>query len=244
MPRFPEDYSAVVLDKDGRILRAFLNNRQQWHFPPEKDVRVSQKLKASVLYFEDRYFEYHFGVNPVSVVRALYQNLKQGKTVRGASTLTMQVARLMHPRPRTYFNKTLEMLQAVKIEMRYSKEEILQLYLDHAPYGGNVVGYRAAALRFFRKSPDQLTWAEAALLAVLPNAPGKISPQTNPDLLKKKRDALLSAMHGAGYFDAETLYLAKKESVPRKSHPFPMLAPHLARYMKEQPDGVCASDHD
>ena len=149
MPHFPEDYSAVVLDKDGRILRAFLNNRQQWHFPPEKEASVSQKLKASVLYFEDRYFEYHFGVNPVSVVRALYQNLRQGKIVRGASTLTMQVARLMHPRPRTYFNKTLEMLQAVKIEMRYSKEEILQLYLDHAPYGGNVVGYRAAALRFF-----------------------------------------------------------------------------------------------
>ena len=234
LPHFLADYSAVVLDKDGRILRAFLNNRQQWHFPPQKDARVSQKLKTSVLYFEDRYFDYHFGVNLVSVVRALYQNLKQGKTVRGASTLTMQVVRLMHPRPRTYFNKTLEMLQALKIEMRYSKEEILQLYLDHAPYGGNVVGYRAAALRFFRKSPDQLTWAEATLLAVLPNAPGKISPQTNPDLLKKKRDALLTALHRAGYFDAETLYLAKKESVPRKSHPFPMLAPHLARYIRER----------
>jgi len=234
LPHFLADYSAVVLDKDGRILRAFLNNRQQWHFPPQKDVRVSQKLKTSVLYFEDRYFDYHFGVNPVSVVRALYQNLKQGRTVSGASTLTMQVARMMHPRPRTYFNKTLEMIQALKIEMRYSKEEILQLYLDHAPYGGNVVGYRAAALRFFRKSPDQLTWAEAALLAVLPNAPGKISPQTNPDLLKKKRDALLTALHRVGYFDAETLYLAQKESVPRKSHPFPMLAPHLAQYIVDR----------
>ena len=200
LPHFLDDYSAVVLDKDGRVLRAFLNNRQQWHFPPRKDARVSQKLKTSVLYFEDRYFEYHFGVNPVSVVRALYQNLKQGKTVSGASTLTMQVTRLIHPKPRTYFNKTLEMLQALKIEMRYSKEEILQLYLDHAPYGGNVVGYRAAALRFFRKSPDQLTWAESALLAVLPNAPGKISPQINPDLLKKKRDALLNALHRCGIF--------------------------------------------
>ena len=200
MPHFPEDYSAVVLDKDGRILRAFLNNRQQWHFPPEKDVRVSQKLKASVLYFEDRYFEYHFGVNPVSVVRALYQNLKQGKTVRGASTLTMQVARLMHPRPRTYFNKTLEMLQAVKIEMRYSKEEILQLYLDHAPYGGNVVGYRAAALRFFRKSPDQLTWAEAALLAVLPNAPGKNFASDKSYALKKEARCVAHRAAQGGIF--------------------------------------------
>ena len=112
-PLFAPDYSTLVVDEDGHLLRAFLNQRQQWCFPPRAQRPVPAALKAAVLHFEDRNFYHHFGLNPVSLVRALYQNIAAGRIVSGASTLTMQVARLAHPKERTYFNKALEILQAL-----------------------------------------------------------------------------------------------------------------------------------
>ena len=190
-PLFQPDYSHVVLDADGKILRVFLNKKEQWCFPPDADAAVPEKLKISVLQYEDGHFYSHPGVDPIALVRAVVQNLKSGRIESGASTVTMQVARLMKPKSRTYLNKLLEMLQAVKIELVYSKEDILHFYLNHAPYGGNIVGYRAASLRYFRKMPYQLTWSEAAVLAVLPNAPGLISPVADREQLKRKRNRLL-----------------------------------------------------
>ena len=230
-PIFQPDYSTVVLDKDGKILRAFLNQTEQWQLPPDSS-NIPDKLKTAVIEFEDRYFYYHPGVNPFSIVQASFKNISSAKIISGASTLTMQVARLMKPKRRTFANKFVEILQALKIELWYSKEQILQLYLNHAPYGGNIRGYRTASLRYFRKMPDQLTWAEAAMLAVLPNAPGLISPQVNRAQLQEKRDGLLLQLKENGTIDNETYRLAKLEPVPEGSNPIEMHAPHAARLLK------------
>lgn len=231
---FKPDYSTVVLDERSQILRVFLNRNEQWSLPPQEDLEIPQKLKTAVLAYEDRYFYYHPGINPAALARALRQNLSSRRTVSGASTLTMQVARLIAPKQRTYLNKLLEIFQALKIETQYSKEEILRLYLNHAPYGGNIVGYQAASLRYFRKLPEALTWGEAAALAVLPNAPGLISPDVNREALKSKRDRLLRRLQAQGSIDAETCRLALLEPLPEGSFPFEMLAPHLGQYLKDQ----------
>ncbi len=233
-PPFAPDYSTLVVDEDGHLLRAFLNQRQQWCFPPRAEQPIPVALKTSVLHFEDRNFYHHIGLNPASLIRALYQNIAAGRIVSGASTLTMQVTRLARPKERTYFNKALEILQALRLELYYSKEEILRLYLDHAPYGGNIVGYRAASLRYFQKGPEHLTWGEAATLAVLPNAPGLVSPQANPERLRHKRDRLLHRLRNAGEIDASTCALALLEPVPTGAHSPPLLAPHLAQLLKDQ----------
>ena len=236
-PLFKKDYSTEVLDKDGTILRLFLNQHEQWCFPPDPSTPIPEKLKQTVLFFEDKYFPYHPGVNPVSLARTIFQNITSGHIVSGASTITMQTARLMQPKSRTFTHKVLEILQAFKMELRYSKAKILSAYLNHAPYGGNIVGYRAASLRYFRKRPRELTWAEAAVLAVLPNAPALISPLRSPDQLKKKRDRLLSAMFKSGFFNKETFTLAVAEEIPRLSYAPEVHAPHLSRRLKAEYPG-------
>jgi penicillin-binding protein 1C len=233
-PFFAPDYSTVILDENGKILRVFLNQEEQWCLPPDKNLKMPEKLKKTVLMYEDRYFYEHPGVNPVALGRALFQNISAGRTVSGASTLTMQVARLIKPKERTYWNKLLEIFQALKIEINFSKDEILQFYLNHAPYGGNIIGFQAASLRYFQKMPENLTWGEAATLAVLPNSPGLISPDMNSQLLKNKRDRLLKTLLEQRIITEETYHLSLLESLPERSTPFPMLAPHLGQYLKVQ----------
>ncbi|MDE2810841.1 MAG: penicillin-binding protein 1C [Gemmatimonadota bacterium] len=236
-PLFAPDYSTLIVDHDGQLLRAFLSHGQQWCFPPDTSLAVPAKLRTAVLHFEDRRFYRHLGVDPLALGRALYQSATAGTVKSGASTITMQVARLMRPKERTYVNKTLETLLALKIELYYAKDQILRLYLDHAPYGGNIVGYQAAAHKYFRKPPDELTWSEAATLAVLPNAPGLVSPTADPQRLVQKRNRLLADLQNSGYFDAETLRLALAEPVPTRAFPYPVWAPHLSRSLKRDRQG-------
>ncbi len=236
-PLFAPDYSTLIVDRDGQFLRIFLSDSQQWCFPPDTSLAVPAKLQTAVLHFEDRHFYRHWGVDPLALGRALYQNAVARTIKSGASTITMQVARLMHPKERTYINKTRETLLALKIELYYTKDEILRLYLDHAPYGGNLVGYRAAAHKYFRKPPDKLTWSEAATLAVLPNAPSLVSPTANPQRLIQKRNLLLASLQRTGHFDAETLRLALAEPVPTRAFPYPVSAPHLSRTLKRSRQG-------
>ena len=231
-PLFKTDYSTVILDENNVILKVFLNKDEQWCLPPRQDQIIPEKLKQAVLIYEDKHFYHHPGVNPVALIRALYQNITHREIVSGASTLTMQVARLRKPKARTYLNKIREILQAVKIEVHYSKEEIFQMYLNHAPYGGNIIGYQAAVYRFFGKIPDQLTWSEAAMLAVLPNAPGLITPTANRNQLIQKRNKLLKELQSNGIIDKETYQLALLEEVPEEVIPFKDYAPHLARRLK------------
>ena len=235
-PLFPTDYSTLVLDEEGRYLRVFLNSREQWIFPDD-GREIPERLKIAVLHFEDKRFEHHHGVDLAAVFRAIYQNLRKGEVVSGASTITMQLARLMKPKERTIKNKLIEMLQAVRIEMKYSKEEILKLYLLHAPYGGNIVGYRTASLRYFGKEPENLSWAEAATLAVLPNNPAHVNPLQNRERLKEKRDELLASLYEAGKIDRNTYQLAIAEPVADRLYPFPLSAPHLAEKLAREVEG-------
>ncbi|PIB34020.1 penicillin-binding protein 1C [Reichenbachiella sp. 5M10] len=225
--KLARDYSQVILARDGSFLRVYLNSQEQWCLPPQLQTEIPDKLKTAVLTYEDQYFDRHWGVNPVAVVRAAYLNVKHQRVVSGGSTLTMQLARMILAQPRTLYNKFREVFLAMKIEAHYSKREILQEYLSHAPYGSNVRGYLAASYRFFGKEPKQLTWGEAATLAVLPNAPGMIFPSKNSDKLERKRNQLLKRMYELEIIDEETYELTLLERTPDEMLPFPLAAPHL-----------------
>lgn len=228
------DYSQVILAKDSTFLRVFLNKDEQWCLPPQLNPEIPKKLEKAALTYEDQYFYAHLGVNPIALSRAAYLNIKHGRVVSGGSTITMQLARMIRDKPRTIWQKITEIFLAIKIETRYSKKEILKEYLDHAPYGSNVRGYLAASYRFFDKEPSQLSWAEAATLAVLPNAPGIIFPSKNQDELRNKRNGLLLKLLEKELIDQETFELALLESVPSRIIAFPLSAPHLTEQIHRE----------
>lgn len=228
------DHSTMVLDNDDQILRVFLNEQEQWCLPPIKDDVIPSKLETAVLTYEDRSFFYHPGINPWAILRAFYLNVKHGKVISGGSTITMQVVRMSVQNPRTIPYKLLEIFQAVKLEIKFSKKQILKMYLDHAPYGRNIVGIRAASLKYFGREPENLTWSEAATLAVLPNAPGLISPGKQQQKLISKRNRLLETLLQRGIIDDATCNLSKLESVPDVVYLLPMLAPHLSRQAAQE----------
>ncbi len=228
------DYSTMVLDNDDQILRVFLNDQEQWCLPPINDNVIPTKLETTVLTYEDRSFFYHLGINPWSLLRAFYLNIKYGKVISGGSTITMQVVRMAAQNPRTIPYKLLEIFQALKLEIKFSKSQILKMYLNHAPYGRNIIGIRAAALKYFGREPENLTWSEAATLAVLPNAPGLISPGKQQQKLISKRNRLLETLLQRGIIDEATCNLSKLESVPDIVYMLPMLAPHLSRQAAQE----------
>ncbi len=229
LPKFNVPYSTVVEANDGSLLGARIADDGQWRFPATEII--PEKFEKSLLTFEDRWFYYHPGINPVAVWKAMAGNIRAGKIVSGGSTITMQVARISRGnRERTYREKTFEMLSAIKLEIFRSKKRIFFMYAANAPYGGNTVGLEAAAWRYTGKSPADLTWAEAATLAILPNAPSLVFPGRNQQLLKNKRDKLLKRLHGRGYFDSTTLELAIDEPVLGQPKQLPVKAPHLTDY--------------
>jgi len=225
-PLFKNSTSTVLEDSEGNLLAAQIADDGQWRFPYNDSI--PEKFKACIVQFEDRSFFYHPGFNPLAFGRAIIQNIQAKKTVSGGSTLTMQVIRLSRKgQKRTVFEKLVEIILSGRLELTYSKEEILALYASNAPFGSNVVGVDAAAWRYFGRSADKLSWAESATLAVLPNAPSLIYPGKNQERLKAKRNRLLDRLQKAGIIDAETCELSKQEPLPGKPHPIPQLAPHL-----------------
>ncbi|HET6227161.1 MAG TPA: penicillin-binding protein 1C [Bacteroidia bacterium] len=236
-PLFPEQTSTVLEDHRGALLSARIAADGQWHFPATSTV--SQKFISSITQFEDRAFFYHPGVNPLALLRATYQNIKSGKIKSGGSTLSMQVIRLARKgKERTFFEKIIEMILAVRLEMRYSKYEILCLYASNAPFGSNVIGIDAASWRYFGRDPEKLSWAEVATLAVLPNAPSLIYPGKNQNRLFLKRNRLLDQLFHAHLMDSTTCELSKKEDLPDKPHSIPQFATHLLqRAAKEGNEG-------
>lgn len=223
---FDVPYSTVLLDSEGNLLNASISKDGQWRFPIQE--KIPDKFRDAIIMFEDKRFESHWGVDPRAVYRATTQNIKSGKVVSGGSTLTMQVVRLSRGNPkRTFFNKIIEITLATRLELRYSKSEILSLYASHAPFGGNVVGIEAACWRYFGRQPDELSWSEAAMLAVLPNNPSMINLSTNRIALQKKRDRLLTRLRDAGKMDSLSYDLAISEPVPDKPITLPRFAPHL-----------------
>jgi penicillin-binding protein 1C len=223
---FDKPLSTVIEDCEGRMLGARIAGDGQWRFPAA--ASVPEKYAQAVVLFEDKRFYRHWGIDPAALSRALLQNLRKGSIVSGGSTLTMQVIRMMqdHP-PRHLLQKTKEAILATRLELRCSKEEILNLYAANAPFGGNVVGIGAASWRYFGREPEALSWAEAATLAVLPNAPALIHPGRNRTLLLNKRNRLLDKLHEAGCMSREDCSLAKDEALPDRPHPLPVDAPHL-----------------
>lgn len=225
-PLFEDPTSTVLLDRNGELMGARLAADQQWRFP-ETDT-VPYKFRRAIIAYEDRYFPFHFGINPVSVYKALFQNIRHGRVVTGASTITMQVIRLSRKnQPRTIFEKIIELYLALRLELTSSKSEILALYASHAPFGGNVVGLDAAAWRYFGTDAAHLSWGEAATLAVLPNSPAMIFPGRNHVYLEIKRNRLLDRLCKQGIIDQTTCELAKSENLPNKPLPLPQFAQQL-----------------
>ncbi len=234
---FNDPFSTVIEDKEGRLLGAKISADQQWRFPEGKSV--PEKFQKAIINYEDRFFRYHPGLNPWALSRAALLNLKYHKIISGGSTISMQVIRLSRKnKPRTVYEKIVEIFLAVRLEMSNSKANILRLYVSHAPFGGNVVGLEAASWRYFNVDPDNLSWAEAATLAVLPNSPGLIYPGRNPGYLLNKRNRLLDLLEKRGVIDGTTCRLAKSENLPQRPFPLPRLAPHfLERMIKKGKSG-------
>ena len=245
LPRqlFQVPYSTVVTDRHGELLGARIAPDGQWRFPPCDTV--PRKFVRCLLAFEDRHFYYHPGVNPLSMARAAWQNIRQGRIVSGGSTLTMQTVRISRNRPRTFAEKVVEMILATRLELRCSKDEILALYASHAPFGGNVVGLDAAAWRYFAHPASELSWAEAATLAVLPNAPSTIHPGKGRDALLRKRNRVLHLLWEQGDITSSDYALALDEPLPDAPLPLPRIAPHLVdRLASEHPGQSIVSTLD
>jgi penicillin-binding protein 1C len=226
-------YSTVVESADGELLGARIAADGQWRFPPCDTV--SDRFATALIQFEDRHFRLHPGVNPVSLVRALRDNIRSGHVVSGGSTITMQVIRLSRQRERTVWQKMVEAVLATRLELRYSKRKILALYASHAPFGGNVVGLEAASWRYFGRPASELSWGESATLAVLPNSPSTLHLSRGREELLRKRNRLLKRLLDHKDIPLETYTAAIEEPLPEAPLPLPSLASH---YVERCPKGV------
>ncbi|AHM59065.1 penicillin-binding protein 1C [Flammeovirgaceae bacterium 311] len=230
-------YATVLTDAEGELLGAQIAPDGQWRFPVTEGIPA--KFEKALLTFEDRHFYRHPGFNPVAMSKALWDNLQAGRVVRGGSTISMQVVRLARQgQARTYAEKLAELLLAIKLELWHSKAEILQMYAAHAPFGGNTVGLQTACWRYYNRPGAELSWAEAATLAVLPNAPSLIFPGKNQQVLLQKRNRLLRALLQQEVIDTTTYQLALQEPLPGSPYPFPTMAKHLLlRSLKDGQQG-------
>lgn len=225
-PLFNAPLSFIANDRDGRLLGAKAAADGQWRFPPARTV--PERFVTALIHFEDKRFFNHSGIDPLALLRAAYLNLKHQRVRSGGSTLSMQVIRMARQRPdRSFGEKLIEMLLAVRLEIGYSKKEILTLYSAQAPFGGNVVGLAAAAWRYFGRGASELTWAEACALAVLPNNPALIHPGRDRAALLEKRNGLLARLHARGVLSAIELNMARREPLPPAPSSLPRTAPHL-----------------
>lgn len=236
-----QDYATLLLARDGALLGASIAADQQWRFAPV--ATLPNKYRHALLRFEDQYFYRHPGINPLAIARAFKGNIDAGKITSGGSTISMQLARLLRQdllvrrgvRPgRNLANKMAEAFLALQLEWHLGKDDILVHYASHAPFGGNIVGLRAAAWRYFGRSPEHLSWAESALLAVLPNSPALMHPGRQRGLLQQKRDRLLRKLHQQALLSDLDLQLALLEPLPERPQLLPQIAPHLLTSLKKQ----------
>ncbi len=233
---FTKPSSTVITSNNNELLGALIAKDGQWRFPHNDSV--PEKFKTCLIQFEDEHFYKHPGFNPVSIFNAIKQNFKAGKVVRGGSTITQQVMRLSrNDRPRTYFEKLKELVLATRLEFRIRKENILALWSSNAPFGGNVVGLDAASWRYFNRKSSDLSWAESATLAVLPNAPNLIYPGKNQQKLLEKRNRLLKKLLTKKVIDSLTYELSVLEEIPQKPYSLPQIAPHLLQKIHKEKKG-------
>ncbi|WP_396602477.1 penicillin-binding protein 1C [Algibacter sp. R77976] len=230
---FKDPTATVITDSNNELLGAHIAKDGQWRFPYNDSI--PEKFKTCIVQFEDEYFYKHPGFNAISIFKALRDNLKSGTVKRGGSTLTQQVIRLSRKgQSRTYFEKIKEVILATRLEFRNSKDEILAFYTSNAPFGGNVVGLDAASWRYFNRNANDLSWAENATLAVLPNAPSLIYPGKNQERLLIKRNRLLKKLLENSIIDSLTYQLSIAEGLPQKPYPLPQIAPHLLQKIAQK----------
>jgi penicillin-binding protein 1C len=229
---FKAPLSTVVWSADHQLLGARVASDEQWRFPAQDSI--SPKFKTCIIYFEDEYFKYHLGFNPVSMSKAFWQNLTSD-TKRGGSTITQQVIRLSRGnKKRTYLEKLKELFLATRLEISFSKDEILNFYATYAPFGGNIVGLETASWRYYNLPSNDLSWAQTAALAVLPNAPSLVFPGKNQRILKSKRDRLLFKLLENEVIDSTTYKLSILEPLPGKAFDLPDITPHLTEQIRFQ----------
>ncbi|WP_336996199.1 peptidoglycan glycosyltransferase PbpC [Leclercia sp. UBA7405] len=220
----------VVVDEQGTPLWRFADSEGIWRYPVTIE-EVSPRYLEALIQYEDRWFWDHPGVNPFSVLRAAWQDLTSGRVVSGGSTLTMQVARLLDPHPRTFGGKIRQLWRALQLEWHLSKRDILTLYLNRAPFGGTLQGVGAASWAYLGKSPAQLSYSEAALLAVLPQAPSRLRPDRWPGRAEAARNKVLARMETQGVWSAKQVRESREETVWLAPRQMPQLAPLFSRMM-------------
>jgi len=230
------EYSTIVTAKDGTVLKAYLTSDEKWRMYTELE-EITPEMQHAIIYKEDKYFYHHPGINPVSIARAFVNNIISGKRTSGASTITMQVARLLQPKDRTYGNKLIEMFRALQLDMLYSKEEILQMYLNLVPYGGNIEGVKAASVIYLEKTPSVLSLAELTALSIIPNRPTTLRPGVNNDVIIAERNKWLNRFKADGVFDDEIIDDALHEAFNAFRTEGPDIAPHFCNRMKQQYPG-------
>ncbi len=224
-------YSTQITSADGTTIHAFLSRDDKWRMYALSS-EITPLLRKTLIYKEDRYFYFHPGVNPVAMVRAAVNNIFSGRRTSGASTITMQVVRLLEPGRRTYANKLKESFRALQLEWHFSKEEILQTYLNMVPYGGNIEGIKAASLLYFGKAPQLLSLAEITALTIIPNRPSSLRPDTKNDALIRARNEWLKRFENDALFDKGIIADAMDEPLNVRRHAAPALAPHLTLRLK------------
>ncbi|MBK8443247.1 MAG: penicillin-binding protein 1C [Sphingobacteriales bacterium] len=225
-------HSVSVAAADGVPLYAFLSDDDKWRLKTELS-EISTTLRKALIHKEDKYFYYHFGINPVAILRAAFNNMLLGKRSSGASTITMQVARLLEPKQRTYTNKLREVFRALQLEILYSKDEILQFYINLVPYGSNIEGIKSAAALYFGKSPALLSIAEITTLAIIPNRPSSLRLGDNNAYIVQERNRWLRRFAAEGVFTAAAIETALAEPLNARRQSMPRQAPHYSRRMKE-----------
>lgn len=228
-------YSTVVEDCNGMLLGARIADDGQWRFP--LCDTLPEKFVTALVEFEDRRFYKHGGVSLRSLARAMQQNIRNKRVVSGGSTISMQVIRLSRGGERSLWTKAVECFMAIRLESRYSKNEILRMYASHAPFGGNVVGIDAALWRYLGSSDCEMSWAEAATLAVLQNSPSTITPSKNREALLGKRNRLLVRLCDAGHITQEECQIALEEPLIELPYTIPQYAPHLVEYYNQNHHG-------
>lgn len=230
------EYSTIITDNKGNVIHAYLTRDEQWRMKTTLD-EISPLLRKTIIQKEDKHFYRHPGINPVAMVRALFKNIFRGKRTSGASTITMQVARAMEPRPRTYGNKLIEVFRAFQLEWKYDKDEILQLYLNLLPYGGNIQGVKSASILYFGKNPDHLSLAEITALSIIPNRPSSLVIGRANEAIVEERNRWLRIFAKEKVFTQKEIEDALHEPLTATRGTVPRLVPHLAYKLKQQEGG-------
>lgn len=227
------EYSQVIYDRNQQILQVFLSKEEKWRVPIRKENLDNQWIKT-ILWKEDKWFYWHYGINPFSILRAFFSNIFKGKRVSGASTITMQVVRLRTHYPRTIFYKCVEALRALQLEWNFTKQEILQFYINLLPYGGNIEGIYCASWYYFQKLPQDLSPAEQWTLAIIPNQPNSLNIQKNDSTILLKRNTWLKKYYESGHLTYDEYQSSIKEPLLPFKQLFPKNAPHFCQWIRKQ----------